>query len=274
MSDGNLDLSETHTVGRQSREWIVSPQSCPALALYHISLAGVSHASPEFRFVRPDPPMSQALVCFGGSGRVLVEGEWLSCEAGQAYITPPHRLHAYHADHGRWKVCWVTYGTDSGAPALGVTSPVLIAVDGRSLLASLECLYRETMGPADPALMQHWAALVHAHALRAAGPQTRLGPLWERVTAEPAHPWSLEELASVAGVSPEHLRRLCSREVGSSPMRYVTELRMRAAASLLASEFYTVDEIAERVGYENPFAFSTAFKRHTGVPPSRFHRRR
>jgi AraC-like DNA-binding protein len=46
-----------------------------------------------------------------------------------------------------------------------------------------------------------------------------------------------------------------------SPLRRVTELRLRHAASLLASELYTVECAASRVGYGNPFAFNTAFKR-------------
>jgi AraC-like DNA-binding protein len=129
------------------------------------------------------------------------------------------------------------------------------------------------MGQADPALMQHWAALLNAHTQRAIGPETRLRQLWERVSADPGHPWTVEELAASMAFSPEHLRRICQAEAGRSPMRYVTELRMRAAATLLASESYSISEVAERVGYDNAFAFSTAFKRHAGVAPSQFRAR-
>jgi AraC-like DNA-binding protein len=53
-------------------------------------------------------------------------------------------------------------------------------------------------------------------------------------------------------------------------MRQVAQLRMPHAAVLLASESYSVEEIAHQVGYENAFAFSTAFKRIMGASPSSY----
>lgn len=276
MPENNTDLCESHMIGANTREWLVSRQACPPLALYHIGLTGISHAAPDFCFIRPQPRMSQLLACFGGVGQVLLDGVWHPCETGQAYLTPPGAPHGYRSmpGGGRWKVCWVLYDQDDPlAPSLGRDAPTLLRVDWRPLVASIECLHRELMGQADPALMQHWAYLVNAHSQRAIGPETRLRQLWERVSADPGHPWTVEELAASMAFSPEHLRRICQAEAGRSPMRYVTELRMRAAATLLASESYSISEVAERVGYDNAFAFSTAFKRHAGVAPSQFRAR-
>jgi len=318
MRESITDLGEAVTIGRQTREWIVSAHACPSLALYHIAMTGISHASAEFHFVRHCPHFGQILYCFDGSGQAWVEPDWRACDPGECYVTPRGAPHAYealksqsepgespHSDpfanaavhtpdafanagvrrpdaregsdthiprsSARWKVCWVMYDGTS-EPTLGMTSPSLIRVDGRALVSSIECLYREMMGCADEGVMMHWAYLVNAQAARMVTIQKRLRPVWERVTADLGHPWTLEELASLAATSPEHLRRIAHGEVGCSPMHHVAELRMRAAASLLASESYTVAEVAERVGYDNPFAFSTAFKRHCGVAPSRFHK--
>ena len=56
-------------------------------------------------------------------------------------------------------------------------------------------------------------------------------------------------------------------------MRHITFLRMRQAGALLSSEAYTVEAVAQQVGYDNPFSFSTAFKRETGLSPSQYRRR-
>lgn len=48
-------------------------------------------------------------------------------------------------------------------------------------------------------------------------------------------------------------------------MRYVTRLRLRHAASLQASHIYSIEMVAVKVAYTNPFAFSTAFKREMGI---------
>ena len=44
----------------------------------------------------------------------------------------------------------------------------------------------------------------------------------------------------------------------------------RRAAALLASESYTVDAVSRLVGYDSPYAFSAAFKRHMGISPSEY----
>jgi transcriptional regulator GlxA family with amidase domain len=51
-------------------------------------------------------------------------------------------------------------------------------------------------------------------------------------------------------------------------MQHVTHLRMRRAETLLQSTTAKLAVIARMVGYENVFAFSTAFRRIYHVPPS------
>ena len=74
-------------------------------------------------------------------------------------------------------------------------------------------------------------------------------------------------------LSGEHLRRLCRRELGRSPMHHVIFLRMQLAAKLLAQSDDKIDTIAKAVGYENPFVFSTTFKKWVGWRPSDYRAR-
>lgn len=267
----NTDLRETHMLGAQTREWLVSAALCPALTPHGILLAGVTDAGPGFRFVRPAPRWNQLLVCTAGRGWVQAGGEWLCCEAGGAYLTPGGALHAYQADsEARWEVCWVQSGDDWLRRA---DAPTLTSVDSGPLAAALAGLRREATEAADPSLLPPWAFLVAAYARRMARPDTgdaRLRRLWEAVGADLAHCWTVEALAARVGVSGEHLRRLCHQQGGRSPMNHVTALRMRQAMALLASESYTIETVAQQVGYDSPFAFSAAFKRHQGVSPSEY----
>ena len=98
--------------------------------------------------------------------------------------------------------------------------------------------------------------------------------LWEHVDADPARPWTRQMLADAAGMSGEHLRRLCQRETGRGPMQHLTALRMRRAGMLLESTDQKIGAIARAVGYENAFAFSTAFKRHHKVAPAAYRENR
>lgn len=267
----NTDLRETHMLGAQTREWLVSAALCPALAPYGILLAGMTDAGPGFRFVRPAPRWNQLLVCTAGRGWVRAGGEWLCCEAGAAYLTPAGALHAYQADpDARWEVCWVQSSDDWLRRA---DAPALSPVDAGPLASALAGLRREVTDAADPSLLPPWTFLVAAYARRMVRPDAgdaRLRRLWERVGADLAHCWTVEVLAALAGVSGEHLRRLCRLHQGRSPMSHVAALRMRQAMALLASESYTIETVAQQVGYDSPFAFSAAFKRHQGVSPSEY----
>src|SRR5436189_4126218 len=96
----------------------------------------------------------------------------------------------------------------------------------------------------------------------------------ERVHYQLADEWSLARLAREAGNSNEHLRRLCRRQLGRSPMHQVTYLRMRRATELLASTELTIEAIAHDVGYHNPFVFSNAFTKWIGWRPSEYRRKK
>lgn len=60
--------------------------------------------------------------------------------------------------------------------------------------------------------------------------------------------------------------------VGQPPMTYLTGWRMTLAADALRDTDATVAAVAHEVGYENAFAFSTAFKRTNGQSPMTWRR--
>ena len=90
---------------------------------------------------------------------------------------------------------------------------------------------------------------------------------------EPAHPWSLVELASTVGVSRAALARRFHEAVGEPPMTFLANWRLALAADLLRDRHRTVSAVSREVGYASPFTFSTAFKRTYGISP-RAHRER
>jgi len=57
--------------------------------------------------------------------------------------------------------------------------------------------------------------------------------------------------------------------LGQPPLSYLTEHRMRLAAWKLAHTRLSIAQIADQVGYRSETAFSQAFKRHHGEPPSK-----
>jgi len=96
----------------------------------------------------------------------------------------------------------------------------------------------------------------------------RTWKLWQEVGADLAGEWSLERLASKLHMSTEHLRRLCARELGRSPMQHLTYMRMQRAQELLEKTSDKLDAVAPAVGYANAMVFSRAFQRWIGCSPT------
>lgn len=81
---------------------------------------------------------------------------------------------------------------------------------------------------------------------------------------------SISSLAAEQSVSPTHLKN-CFREVyGSSVYAYIKNYRLQLAAKLLCETDLSVQDIAGKIGFENPNKFSSAFRAHFGMPPTEY----
>jgi len=79
---------------------------------------------------------------------------------------------------------------------------------------------------------------------------------------------SLDQIAAVAGVTPEHLVRLFRKEEAATPMQYLWKYRMHHAIELLEQTGLSVAEIAERTGFKTVQHLSNMIKKHKGRCPS------
>ncbi len=82
-----------------------------------------------------------------------------------------------------------------------------------------------------------------------------------------SEPISLKQLACVASLSIRQLSELFRQQVGMTPQQYLIDKRMQEARHLLNTECLTVQQIADKVGYQNLSAFSDRFRQHFGQSP-------
>lgn len=91
----------------------------------------------------------------------------------------------------------------------------------------------------------------------------------EYMRAHLAEPLTLGELALRAGLSTFQYLRAAKSHWQETPMRRLTRLRMELARTLLRRR-RSVTDVALSCGYGNPSHFATAFRRATGMTPSRY----
>lgn len=260
------------------RAWVMAFPEVSALAAWGVSHAGVITAPAPFEIVRTKLSGAYFIGGLSGEGRVYLNGGWVTCRAGQAVLLLPGVLNAFHTlSRKTWCYCWMRFSSGpSAVPASADRTQVLTEWNAEPLSHALLGLRAEARGGRDPSRLQRWSEQVCDYMRlfrRHREPDPRVVRLWDAVEKNLAAEWSLDQMIRVASVSAEHLRRLCHAACGRGPHAHLMHLRMKRAAHLLLNTNRTIERIADAVGCGNAFAFSTAFKRVIGWPPSTYARR-
>ena len=100
--------------------------------------------------------------------------------------------------------------------------------------------------------------------------QKKIAPAVDYISQHYRESITNDALAAVTGLSTVYFRKLFSGIMGVSPMSYVQRFRIEKAKEMLKSDYGTISDIAQSLGYPSLYDFSRAFKKHTGVAPSRY----
>lgn len=164
--------------------------------------------------------------------------------------------------------------------------PRIVHVRGERRLATLVALLRDesrAQRPARDVVLAHLLELLFIEALRSTGTaaspglvrgltDARLALALRQMHESPDKPWTVVQLAKIAALSRSVFFERFSRAVGVAPMEYLLSWRMALAKRLLRGSGLGVGTVAERVGYSSASAFSVAFARYVGMPPTQYAR--
>lgn len=186
----------------------------------------------------------------------------------------------------RLLVGYCVFGSPDAALLVSLI-PQLVHVRGERRLGTIVQLVGEEsreMRPARDVILARLLEVLLIEALRstagtAASPGLVRGLADERLALairqmheSPTQTWTVAQLAKVAVLSRSAFFERFRRAVGVAPMEYLLAWRMVMAKNMLRRKQGGVAEIAERVGYGSASAFSVAFTRYVGLPPTRYAR--
>jgi transcriptional regulator GlxA family with amidase domain len=89
------------------------------------------------------------------------------------------------------------------------------------------------------------------------------------IAAQPALEHSTDALAALAAVSPRHLTRLFTVELGTTPAKFVERVRLDHAKALLDAG-HSVAETARAAGFGSPETLRRVFQARLGVSPGQY----
>ena len=81
---------------------------------------------------------------------------------------------------------------------------------------------------------------------------------------------SISHLARMCKVSETYFRVIFNKLYGTSPIKYINNLKIEHAKELIESGMYSIGEVCALSGYNDESYFSREFKKATGVCPSEY----
>ena len=81
---------------------------------------------------------------------------------------------------------------------------------------------------------------------------------------------SVADLAKACHVSTGYMSRIFKKFAEESPSEMLMRMKLNRAGELLLQQHLLIKEVADRIGYEDPYHFSRLFKQHYGMSPKHF----
>lgn len=165
----------------------------------------------------------------------------------------------YVEDRDRYSSAGITTGTDLMLHlASKLTSPVTALTIARHMV-----VYMRRTG-AEPQLSPWLSGRNHMH--------PSIHRVQDAIMADPAHSWSLSELAGVGAMSARHISRLFQEHAGLSVTAYVNLMRVTLARDVLANSRLDMERVAEKSGFASPRHMRRVWSKYNALPPSHYRR--
>ena len=104
--------------------------------------------------------------------------------------------------------------------------------------------------------------------------EQRVQELITQLSSNCGQHWTLATMAGHCGIRRTQLCKIFQKLTGSTPMEYLSRIRIEHAKTLLRRSEVKVIDIAFECGYSSSQYFANSFKHATGVTPSVYRKRR
>lgn len=223
-----------------------------------------------------------------GKGRLEVNNETYTVEAGQGFLLCPQQVSTYYADQDDpWTYTWVEFDGLHARECMtlaGLSEAQPIYMPGaKHGHDGLERYFMDLIAAAGQTsirlvgfgmiLMDEIIQTSKSRAL--SGKDKRLREFYVKealafIDGNYQRDISIEEIADASGLNRSYFGRIFKEHMGKSPQQFLISYRMNKAAELLKNSRISIGEVGSSVGYANQLHFSRAFKSIFGVSPREY----
>ena len=258
-----------------------------------MTICGVSNCLSDYCFHTENRPGYHLHVVLQGKGQLSVNGRGYNLHSGQLFVTKPAEETWYKADSkDPWVYCWMSFdgtrakdvihqvGFSDGVNVLDYHADCLMLYDMVIKVLDLDemspsCSYNRTAY-----LLEFLGLIIDSFSdIEKDGKAKRefstnyyidsaVNYIRENYAAA-----RISDIAEYLRIHRSYLAGIFKKKTGISPQEYLMQCRLKNACELLEKTDIPIQEIARRVGYDNPLTFSKSFKTHYGVSPKEYRSR-
>lgn len=232
-------------------------------------------------------------VILSGKGTLTVHGETYHLHGSQVFLEKPGEEIHYQADElDPWYYCWVSFNGTAAKrymDAAGFTDGINVQncyVDAQELLMLsqrlLECTELTLINELRRlGLMLEFISLVIESFTKGAqvirhhhdySPDVYVNHALDFIRFNYAS-IKVNDIAKYIGINRSYLTNIFKKKIGVSPQEYLLQYRLNMGCQLLLTTNLSIQEVAQKIGYENPLTFSKMFKNAYGISPRNYRMR-
>lgn len=216
-----------------------------------------------------------------GQGRLeLKNGKCFTMSSNTIFFVPCDQVERYACSAESWRFHWIEFSSFGMIPLPSATCIGLPHYEVYSdsfydltyAIRQNTPSYRNLAAAIFSKLIYEWGAVCEDREVGSphlAKIQTVIGEMHTRI----AENWPISEMARMVNMSEPAFRQAFRSITGQSPKKFYSEIRLAMVESLLRKNTLSIAEIADQLGYTDPFHLSKKFKMHYGFPPSELKRK-
>ena len=223
---------------------------------------------------------------YSGSVAITVAEKEYKVACGEAIMIPQGTRNFYQystTEKTRHGYCSLLFPRIDKASETALRRPPVIVPFSRTMrrLAEMGCHLRNATKPADLRMRANLGmAIMNAFLSDSNFLHEEASPLPRAVATVKAmidtryaEPLTLQEMAHAASLTKAHLIRLFSKNLNTSPIDYLWQVRVAQGIELIKSSGLRISEIADQTGFKSIFHFSRRISSACGISPSEIRKR-
>lgn len=227
------------------------------------------------------------IYCVSGKGWLSMDNKTWSIRVGDIFICPPNISHSYGADtKDPWTNYWIHFRgetADSYMKLLKLTlsSPVQNIGNNMKLISWFEDIFeilKTGYSQSNLLLASSYLSNILAY-LNTLSVNYSIINRNDNIAIQNVITYmldnlnttlTLDEISEFAKITKYHFVRIFKEKTGFTPIEYYTRLKIQKACELLEIPDLKINQISFALGFQNPYYFTTVFKKIVGKSPQQY----